>query len=176
MHVKLRLVYVVDGTVLVPAATLTAMLRALAEEVSAWPDQGADPTTVGAFREMLGRVADTIDVDCISLTSDLVAGRQQSGRSSETLSRRRLRRSLSEEGSTFVSATIPTPPDPDVVPDPGHAEPPVPLPPDPDAVPRPGPDPDPLPYPDPEPARPAEPPAKTQPQPEPAGPGATARG
>jgi hypothetical protein len=70
-QVTIELVWLMDGEVLVPATALSGMLRDVAIEVAAWPEQGADPATVDALEELLGRLADRIDTDCIALASDL---------------------------------------------------------------------------------------------------------
>lgn len=69
--VQIPLMWRSDGQVLVPATILPAMLRQVAEQLSVWPEQGADEDTVKAVQVLLSQVADQIDVDCIAVTSAL---------------------------------------------------------------------------------------------------------
>jgi hypothetical protein len=65
------MVWLVDGTLLVPAESLSGLVREVAAEVSGWEDEGPDPATVQAVERMLQSLADQIDVDCIALVSRL---------------------------------------------------------------------------------------------------------
>jgi hypothetical protein len=69
--VTIELVCLVDGEVLVPAMTLSGLLRNVSEEVCTWSGRAADPATLGEVREMLVGLADRIDVDCMALVSEL---------------------------------------------------------------------------------------------------------
>jgi hypothetical protein len=70
-HVTIELVCLVDGEVLVPATTLSGLLRNVSDEVCTWSGRGADPATLVEVREMLQVLADRIDVDCMALVSEL---------------------------------------------------------------------------------------------------------
>jgi hypothetical protein len=69
--VRIPMMWRSDSGVLVPADVLSTMLRQVAEELTEWPEQGADRTTVQAVQVLLSQVADQIDVDCIALTSEM---------------------------------------------------------------------------------------------------------
>lgn len=69
--VQIPLMWRKDGQVLVPAVTLSALLRQIAEQLQCWPEQGADADTVKAVQVLLSDVADQIDVDCIEVATEL---------------------------------------------------------------------------------------------------------
>ncbi|WP_042364555.1 hypothetical protein [Streptacidiphilus neutrinimicus] len=72
--ISFPLVWRGDGQVLVPASVLSRMLREIDDQLSGWPGQGADQSTVEAVRTLLNEVADQIDVDCIAVASELEDG------------------------------------------------------------------------------------------------------
>lgn len=67
----IELVCLVDGEVLVPAVTLSGLLRNVSQEVGTWEGRAADPATLLEVGEMLDGLADRIDVDCVALVSEL---------------------------------------------------------------------------------------------------------
>jgi hypothetical protein len=67
----IELVCMVDGEVLVPAVTLSGLLRNVSQEVCTWTGRAADPATLVEVRDMLDGLADRIDVDCLALISEL---------------------------------------------------------------------------------------------------------
>lgn len=69
--VPIELVRIGDGEVLVHATTLSRVLRSVATEVTTWTRDGADPPTLRSVRDLLERLADRIDADCVTLASDL---------------------------------------------------------------------------------------------------------
>lgn len=73
-RLMIPMVWLVDGTLLVPADSLSRLVREVAAEVSGWEDDGSDPATVQAVDRMLQSLADQIDVDCIALVSRLEPG------------------------------------------------------------------------------------------------------
>ncbi|WP_037604239.1 hypothetical protein [Streptacidiphilus rugosus] len=66
----IELVCLVDGEVLVPATTLTTVLRKVAVDVSTWSGPETDPRTALALQTLLEGLADRIDVDCIEAVSE----------------------------------------------------------------------------------------------------------
>ncbi|WP_152627792.1 hypothetical protein [Streptacidiphilus neutrinimicus] len=70
-RVTIELVCLVDGEVLVPAVTLSGLLRHVSEEVGTWSGRAADPATLLEVKEMMDSLADRIDVDCMALVSEL---------------------------------------------------------------------------------------------------------
>ncbi|MFC5906706.1 hypothetical protein [Streptacidiphilus monticola] len=71
-QMTIELVCLSDGEVLVPALTLSSLLRQVSEEVGDWSQPEADPPTVAAVRELLDGLADRIDTDCIAVASEAV--------------------------------------------------------------------------------------------------------
>lgn len=70
-RMTIELVCMVDGEVLVPAVTLSGLLRNVSQEVCTWTGRAADPATLVEVRDMLDGLADRIDVDCLALISEL---------------------------------------------------------------------------------------------------------
>lgn len=70
-NVTIELVCLVDGEVLVPAVTLSGLLRNVSQEVGTWTGRAADPATLTEVGAMLEILADRIDVDCMALLSEL---------------------------------------------------------------------------------------------------------
>jgi hypothetical protein len=73
-RVTIELVCLVDGEVLVPATTLTRVLRKVAGDVSTWSGPKVDPRTARALGTLLEGLADRIDVDCIEAVSEAAQG------------------------------------------------------------------------------------------------------
>ncbi|SEL27471.1 hypothetical protein [Streptacidiphilus jiangxiensis] len=69
----IELVCLTDGEVLVPALTLTSLLREVSDEMSGWTAGEGDPRTVSAVKDMLDSLADRIDVDCIAVSTEAAA-------------------------------------------------------------------------------------------------------
>lgn len=70
-RLTIPMVWLLDGTLLVPAESLSRLVREVAAGVSGWENDGSDPATVQAVERMLRSLADQIDVDCIALVSRL---------------------------------------------------------------------------------------------------------